>query len=37
MHVLAHNGTLERVHDHPDFALGHFRPIGETDSEARLL
>jgi len=33
MHVLAHNGTLEGVHDHPDFALGHFRPIGDTDSE----
>ena len=26
-------GTLEGVHDHPDFALGHFRPIGDTDSE----
>ncbi|MCH9053660.1 MAG: class II glutamine amidotransferase [Proteobacteria bacterium] len=33
MHVLAHNGTLEGVFDHPDFALGRFRPIGETDSE----
>ncbi len=33
MHVLAHNGTLAGVHDHPDFALGHFRPIGDTDSE----
>ena len=33
MHVLAHNGTLEGVHDHPDFALGHFHPIGDTDSE----
>ena len=33
MHVLAHNGTLEGVFDHPDFALGRFHPIGETDSE----
>ena len=33
MHVLAHNGTLKGVHDHPDFALGHFHPIGDTDSE----
>ncbi len=33
MHVLAHNGTLEGIFDHPDFALGRFRPIGDTDSE----
>ena len=33
MHVLAHNGTLKGVHDHRDFALGRFRPIGDTDSE----
>ncbi len=33
MHVLAHNGTLKGVHDHPDFVLGRFRPIGDTDSE----
>jgi glutamine amidotransferase len=33
MHVIAHNGTLKGVHDHPDFTLGHFRPIGDTDSE----
>ncbi len=33
MHVLAHNGTLKGVHDHPDFALGRFRPLGDTDSE----
>ena len=33
MHVLAHNGTLNGIHDHPDFALGRYRPIGDTDSE----
>ena len=33
MHVLAHKGTLRGVHDHPDFALGRFCPIGDTDSE----
>ncbi len=31
MHVLAHNGTLKGVNDHPDFALGHFHPIGAAD------
>ncbi len=33
MHVFAHNGTLMGVHDDPHFALGHYRPIGATDSE----
>ena len=33
MHVLAHNGTLKGVHDHPNFSLGRYRPIGDTDSE----
>ena len=33
MHVFAHNGTLKGIHDHPGFALGRFRPIGDTDSE----
>ena len=33
MHVFAHNGTLKGVHEHPDFSLGHYRPIGDTDSE----
>lgn len=33
MHVLAHNGTLNGIHTHPNFALGHYRPIGDTDSE----
>ena len=33
MHVFAHNGTLKGIHDHSGFALGRFRPIGDTDSE----
>jgi glutamine amidotransferase len=33
MHVMAHNGTLEGIHDNPDFELGRFRPLGETDTE----
>ncbi len=32
-HVFAHNGTLKGVQEHSGFNLGHFRPIGETDSE----
>ncbi len=33
MHILAHNGTLVGVHEHPDFKLGAYRSIGDTDSE----
>ena len=33
MHVFAHNGTLKGIHDHTGFALGRFRPIGDTDTE----
>ncbi len=31
--VFAHNGKLPSIVDDPRFALGRFRPIGETDSE----
>jgi len=31
--VFAHNGKLIGVRDEPRFALGRFRPMGETDSE----
>jgi glutamine amidotransferase len=31
--VFAHNGKLPGVSDDPRFALGRFRPIGDTDSE----
>lgn len=31
--VFAHNGKVPDVKEHPDFALGRFRPMGDTDSE----
>jgi len=33
MHTFAHNGTLPGIAHHPGFALGRYRPIGDTDSE----
>lgn len=33
MHVFAHNGKLAGLAGHPDLELGHYRPIGTTDSE----
>lgn len=33
MHLFAHNGDLIDIHRLPEFDLGHFRPVGETDSE----
>ncbi len=33
MHVFAHNGDLKGIHQDCPLGLGHFRPIGETDSE----
>ena len=32
LHVFAHNGDVEIASD-PEFALGRFRPMGDTDSE----
>jgi glutamine amidotransferase len=33
MHVFAHNGAVRGVFVSPQFPLGRFRPVGETDSE----
>jgi glutamine amidotransferase len=33
MHLFAHNGDLLDIQTRPDFELGHYLPIGETDSE----
>ncbi len=32
-HVFAHNGSVRGVYKSNEFALGRFRPLGETDSE----
>lgn len=32
-HIFAHNGDLGLIHQHPEFAGKHYRPIGDTDSE----
>lgn len=32
-HVFAHNGSLRSIFTAPDFALGRFQPLGDTDSE----
>jgi len=32
-HIFAHNGNLTGIGQDADFALRHFRPIGDTDSE----
>lgn len=33
LHVFAHNGDVPEFINHPDAALGFYRPLGETDSE----
>lgn len=33
MHLFAHNGDLLNIRTLPEFELGHYLPIGETDSE----
>ena len=33
MHLFAHNGDLLDIHRLPGFGMGHYRPVGETDSE----
>lgn len=33
VHSFAHNGTLERVFENPDYQTRHYHPVGETDSE----
>ena len=33
MHLFAHNGDLLDIHTLPEFDLGNYHPIGETDSE----
>lgn len=33
MHAFAHNGQVDPVFTDPALPLGHFRPIGDTDSE----
>lgn len=33
IHTFAHNGNLPGIHAHPEFGLGRFRPVGDTDSE----
>lgn len=33
VHLFAHNGDLDGIHQKSQFSLGPFRPIGETDSE----
>jgi len=33
MHLFAHNGDLIDIHQSTEFELGHYRPVGETDSE----
>jgi glutamine amidotransferase len=32
-HVFAHNGSLPSIFTAPEFALGRFQPLGDTDSE----
>ncbi len=32
-HVFAHNGSLRSIFTAPEFALGRFQPLGDTDSE----
>jgi glutamine amidotransferase len=32
-HVFAHNGSLRSIFAMPEFALGRFHPLGDTDSE----
>jgi glutamine amidotransferase len=32
-HVFAHNGGFSSIFTAPDFALGRFQPLGDTDSE----
>ncbi|HEY1504831.1 MAG TPA: class II glutamine amidotransferase [Stellaceae bacterium] len=32
-HVFAHNGSLSSIFTAPEFALGRFHPLGDTDSE----
>ena len=33
MHVFAHNGDLKGIRQAPGLGLGHYRPVGDTDSE----
>lgn len=33
MHCFAHNGDLHGIHGSPRLGLGHFRPVGDSDSE----
>lgn len=37
MHVFAHNGDLEGVREQDPTCFGHFRPIGNADSEYAFL
>lgn len=33
MHVFAHNGKLDGIHEDANIRLGRFKPVGDTDSE----